>query len=336
MNRLFLVISIVLCFIFGMSGKATAQMVQNGKVVEGNSKGKPLSFVSIEVDSVHDCQPQMSDASGKFKLRFASHKNGDEIWLHATKKGYEVVNIHVTRGWTLSSKKTLLIIMAPRDSVNAARKRYYDVAEAACKARYDSTMNVLNEHYANHVISMPQYQFWKVAAENELQQAYQSLEVYADVFARLDEYDEDKNNAAILARLKANDILGAMALASDTPCEDVLQAYTEISLRFPLESFGEMELTADIDSMPVPDTLYEEEIMVLQTYVNLFEKELLDTGMKYAKSCAYLGVLYREKGWDEASRKYLQKSLKMFEMLNLIDGIEVEDKIDKIRGLLNN
>ena len=213
--------------------------------------------------------------------------------------------------------------------------RYYDLIETACVAQYDATMDLLNEHYANHVISLPEYQYWKLETENELQRAYQNIDAMAYAFARIDEDDMDKNTQAIAAKLKSNDMLGAMALASNEPYETVLQAYSDFSTTFPMARLEDVELKAGLDSLPVGDSLYNE-IVVLQTYANLFESDFVTSGEKYGKSCVYLGVIYKERGWEEASRKYFQKALRMYEMLSLIEGVEMDDRIDRIKELLEN
>ncbi len=327
----------LLLLAFLVNGKASAQMVQYGKVLEMNSKGKTLSGVSVTVPSAHDCHPTSSDAFGVFRMSFGEHQTGDVIHgLKARKYGYEVVNIHVTRdGWTLTDRDTLRIVMAPTAKINEARMRYYDLLETACISRHDATMRILDEHYANHSISLPEYQYWKLEAENELQRAYQSMVDYAYAFARVNEDDRDDATVELVSKLKANDMEGAMALVDGKPYETVLQAYTDFTSAYPLEEHEEMLPKAGLDSIPTSDSLYSD-IMVLQTYANLFEGDFAVSGAKYAKSCAYLGVLYKEKGWDEASKKYLTKALRMYEMLNVMEGVEVQDKIDKIRQLLEN
>ncbi len=317
--------------------KASAQMVQYGKVVEMNSKGKTLSGVSVTVPSAHDCHPTSSDAFGVFRLSFGEHQTGDVIHgLRAKKYGYEVVNIHVTRdGWTLTNRDTLRIVMAPTAKISEARMLYYDLLETACISRYDATMKILDEHYANYSISLPEYQYWKLEAENELQRAYQTMDDYAYAFARVNEDDTDAATKELVSKLKANDMEGAMAMVSGQPTETVLQAYTDFSSIYPLQDPEELLPKAGTDSIPTADSLYND-IMVLQTYTNLFESDFATSGAKYAKSCAYLGVLYKDKGWEEASKKYFTKALRMYEMLNVIEGIEVQDKIDKIKQQLDN
>lgn len=317
--------------------KASAQMVQYGKVVEMNSNGKTLSGVSITVLSASDCHPTASDAFGIFRLSFGEHQNGDVIHgLRAKKYGYEVVNHHVIRdGWTLTDRDTLRIVMAPAAKIHEARMRYYDLLETACISRYETTLQLLDEHYAHHRISKPEYQYWKQEAENELRQAYQSMDDYAYAFACVNEDDTDDETRKLLSKLKANDMEGAMALVSGQPFETVLQAYSGFSGAFPLHDPEEMSNKAGMDSLPVNDSLYAH-IMVLQTYANLFEGDFATTGSKYAKSCTYLGLLYKEKGWEKASKLYLTKALRMYEILNLIEGVDVQDKIDKVKQLLDN
>lgn len=332
MKKVYLIASLVVLLLLGHSNKAEGQMTQYGKVVEMKTNGKALAKVHVAVQS--DAPPTSSDNHGVFRLCFQHHQTGDTVHVQASKDGYELVNIHIAR-WTLTDRDTLRIVMAPKGAVREARMRYYGLVEAACIGRYESTMELLNEHYAQHRISMSEFQYWKLMAENELNDTYRNMDYYADVFARIDEYDMDETQAAINNRLEADDILGAMALASEEPTKPVMQAYLDFSHTFPLESLGEMELMAEMDSLPASDTLGEY-IMVLQTYVNLFERDSIASCAKYAKSCAYLGVLYRQKGWDEASRKYFMKALRMYEMLNTMEGVEVTDKIDRIKELLES
>lgn len=108
------------------------QVVQYGKIVNFNKQtreGEPLPGVFLTIPSEHDFQPTQSDALGWFRLRFAEHKVGDVVsGIEAKKHGYEVVNLHVTRSWTLTTADTLCIIMAPKGKVKEARKFYYETS----------------------------------------------------------------------------------------------------------------------------------------------------------------------------------------------------------------
>lgn len=110
-------------------GPLFGQVVQYGKVMEWGEQGNPLAGVTLKVSSEHDCQPTISDAKGQFRLCFKEHRVGDVVRdISARKTGYEVVNVHVTRSWTLTMEDTLAIIMAPKDKVKEAKSRYYGLS----------------------------------------------------------------------------------------------------------------------------------------------------------------------------------------------------------------
>ncbi len=108
-------------------GPLFGQTVQYGKIV--GEDDHPLVGVTLAIPSEHDCQPTMSDAKGCFRLRFAKHRVGDVVHgLEVKKQGYEVVNLHVTRQWTLTTADTLSVIMVPKNKVKEARTRYYELS----------------------------------------------------------------------------------------------------------------------------------------------------------------------------------------------------------------
>lgn len=337
MNRMLLLASLMVLLLFCLGGNARGQMVQSGKVVEANSKGKALSGVYIRLTAdVQDYQPTSSDAHGLFRLSFSEHQVGEKVYVIAEKSGYEVVNIHILKdGWILTDREKLIVEMAPKAKVDKERKRYYGLAEAACVERYGATMSLLDAELAQQKISMKEYQYWKLKAEDELHQSYKNLSDYADAFARVNADNTDPATVTLVEKLKANDIEGAMALVDANPGPTVMQAYSGFTVAFPMQVPEVPVASMATDTLPESDSLYND-IMVLQTYAKMFERDFATSGMKYAKSCTYLGVLYKQRGWDEASRKYFTKALKMYEMLNLFEGVEVQDKIDKIRQLLEN
>lgn len=116
-------------------GPAFSQVVQYGKVVEMDDQEKPLSGVTLAIPSEHDCQPTMSDTHGQFRFAFCQHKTGDVVrGIEVKKHGYDVVNIHVTRSWTLTTADTLGIVMAPKKKIKEARSRYYGLSLASPEA----------------------------------------------------------------------------------------------------------------------------------------------------------------------------------------------------------
>ena len=112
-----------------LAGSLFGQVVQYGRVVEADDPAHRIAGVCITIPSEHDCQPTMSDSEGLFRLCFRKHHVGDVIQgLEVRKKGYEVVNVHVTRRWTLTENDTLSILMAPKGKVKQARSRYYELS----------------------------------------------------------------------------------------------------------------------------------------------------------------------------------------------------------------
>lgn len=121
--RKLLVILLLFC------GPLFGQVVQYGKVIEWGEQENPLDGVTLTVPSEHDCQPTISDAKGQFRMCFKEHRVGDVVRdISVRKPGYEVVNVHVTRSWTLTTEETLAIIMAPKDKAKEAKSRYYGLS----------------------------------------------------------------------------------------------------------------------------------------------------------------------------------------------------------------
>lgn len=331
-----LLLAAILC-----AGRSSAQMVQYGKVVEMNSHGKPLAGASILVSSIRDCQPTSSGEHGEFLLNFDEHQVGDVVvGIRAQRYGYEVVNVHVTRdGWTLTTKDTLKIVMATSEKLMEARMKYYDMLEMACVDRYEATMSFLDGQYAWQKISSAEYQYWKGQADEELKQAYASMDANADRLARINEDDMSTDEMMLMQKVMANDMTGVVAMLAGGGSESVLQAYNDYSVASPMvenevsvsgidvfdgQDAPESDLTGQVS-----DSL-QNNIRILQAYIDLFESEFADSSVKYARSCFYLGMLYKEIGSNEASEKYLAKALKMFDMLKEL-GSDCDSELEIIR-----
>lgn len=121
--RKLIVILLFLC------GPLSGQVVQYGKVMDWDRQENPLAGVTLTVPSEHDCQPTISDSKGGFRLCFKEHNVGGVVHeITARKPGYEVVNVHVTRSWTLTTEDTLTIIMASKGKLKEARTQYYGLS----------------------------------------------------------------------------------------------------------------------------------------------------------------------------------------------------------------
>lgn len=144
----------LLLFFLLFSMPIFGQVVQYGRVVVSDDRGTPLSGVSLAVPSEHDCQPTMSDGNGRFRLCFAKHHVGDVVeGIEVKKPGYEVVNVHVVRNWTLTNADTLDIFMVDISMVRTARMRYYGLSGLYSNSGYEGIDGQLFE------VESPVYSF---------------------------------------------------------------------------------------------------------------------------------------------------------------------------------
>lgn len=316
-------------------GGLSAQMVQYGHVVEMNSGGKALPGVSVSLNSAHDCQPTSSDANGVFRLSFGEHQVGDVVrGLRFRKYGYELVNHHITRdGWTLTDRDTLRVVMAPVGKISEARSRYYELLEEACVRRYDSTLSFLNEQYAHQALSPMEYEYWKNQAKTEFDDTYMSLSEYADRLARIDDDDRDETARQILAQIVNHDMVNVLALVAAD--HSVLDTYLAFSNNYPMEEPDEYVANVVYDTLNIPDSLYSD-MNVLKTYTQGFENTFLTEGLRYSKSCLYLGMLFEEIGYRSIAEMYYRKALQSYEMLNEMEGCDYQEQIGKLKSILES
>ena len=315
----------------------SAQMVQYGCVVEMNSGGKALSSVAITIPSAHDCQPTSSDAFGLFRLSFGEHKVGDVVLgLNAKKYGYEMVNHHVSReGYTLTDKDSLRIVMAPVGKVAEARTRYYALLEAASIRRYDSTMSFFNRQYAQQLITEPELKYWESQAEAELKTAYLRMDEYADMMARINQDDLKGTELPLYEKLLSGEVFDALALVCDEPETDVLEDYLVFSGSYPMSNPEIHVAQGKYDLVNIPDSLYSD-VMVLDSYTQQYESGFAADGPRYAKSCYYLGIIFRDVQDRVMAENCFRKALRMYEMLNEMEVGNFRTQIDEIKEMLKS
>ncbi len=324
----------ILLILLLLCGTLYGQVVQYGNVTEMSSGRKPLGSVAVTIPSVHDCQPTMSDSRGQFRLKFAEHTPGDVVHgIRAQKKGYEVVNIHVLRDWTLTTKDTLRIVMAPEGKVKEAKMHYYDLVENQVIRRYDSTMRFLNGQMAEQGISPTEFDFWKAEAEQELSDAYAEMDVIADRFARLNEDDTDQATTALLGCLKADKMDEAIGLASNNMNGTVLETFHSFKVAFPATNLE--EAVAEIDWMePLVDSL-SDNLKAMSVYARLLEDDFAVAGLKYAKACTYVAILYKDMALRQRAEAYFKKARAMFGALHEMDGNDYTKQIGRINAWMN-
>lgn len=205
--------SICFCLLVASNG----QITQKGIVKEYNSHGKTLSGVGISIPSANDFQPAISNSDGTFQLHFSHHRAGDVIYnVKITKDDYEIVNIYDFKdGWTLSTQDTMTIIVARRGVIAEKRSRYYNIMDKYTEESYKKKIRKLKEELANQTINAEEYRQRTLAAEEELRRAYEKIDAYADLFARVDVDAMDSTSSLAIHYLQEGNIDQAIRLFED-------------------------------------------------------------------------------------------------------------------------
>lgn len=192
-------------------------MTQRGIIKEYLTHGKPIAGVGISIPSASDFQPVVSNADGTFQLHFSRHLPGDVIYnVKITKDDYEIVNIYDFKdGWTLSTQDTMTIIVAHRGVISERRSRYYNIMDKYTEEAYQRKIQKLEGDLANQTINAEDYRQKMLAAENELKQAYEKIDAYADLFARTSDEVLDSTSRMAICYLEEGHIDQAIRLFED-------------------------------------------------------------------------------------------------------------------------
>lgn len=337
MNVILNCIKGLVLFILLQGGMLTAQMVQYGRVVEMNSGKKGLSGVSVKIPTAHDCQPTVSDANGTFRLVFGEHKVGDLVLgLSALKKGYEIVNTHIVReGCILTEKDSLRIVMAPEGAIKEAKMRYYYLLEEAYVRRYDTTMSYFKQCYAQNELSGQQLSYWESLVNEELKEAYHNLESDVDKLARINGDDLTVGDYQLYAGLLSGDVMPAMALIKADPKTNVLDAYIAFSGNYPMEDQAEYVAAGNFDLVDIPDSMVWD-VMTLDNYSQQYESGVIANGLNYSKCCRYLAQLFLNAGDKVTAVSYLEKAMKVYELLNDMGNGDYNAPIQEIQNQLKD
>lgn len=322
---------VVMACLVVYGGMLSAQMVQYGRVVEMNSGGKSLPNVAVSIPMAHDCQPTASDAHGLFRLSFGEHKVGDVVMgLNARKYGYELVNKHIVEGYTLTDRDSLRIVMAPAEKLKEARERYYALLETASIQRYDSTMALLTDQYAQQVITKSELDYWQSLVEAELKVAYQNLDDYADRMARINADDLDTTAQPFYDRLMMGDAEAGLALIGDMPESSVMDDYFVFSGTYPMTNPEVHVASGDYDLLNIPDSLYFD-VAAFSGYNDRYESDFMTNGLHYAQSCHHLGTIFLGLSDHVLAADCFRKALKMYELLNEMDAGSYHEQIEELQ-----
>lgn len=196
---------------------ASGQMTQKGVIKEYLTRGKPIAGVGISIPSASDYQPVVSNADGTFQLHFSRHLPGDIIYnVRITKDDYEIVNIYDFKdGWTLSSQDTMTIIVARRGVITERRSRYYNIMDKYTEEAYKRKIQKLEGDLANQTINAEEYRQKMLTAEEELKRAYEKIDAYADLFARISDEVLDSTSSLAFRCLEEGRIDQAIQLFED-------------------------------------------------------------------------------------------------------------------------
>ena len=224
-----------------------AQVRQAGKVTLQNSGRKPLSGVQVKAMGA---VPASSDVQGNFSLHFNKARPGQMLLLDEVyKEGYELVNEQALKRWTVSSSRTLPIVMCPKGTLASAQEKYYEIGKSHNMARYAEACHKLEEQLKQNRLSVEQYN----ARLNEISEAYQKtmaqLEDYAYAMACYNRDDLDRMSVRALALVEQGKVDEALSLYEKAQLVRMYQGLEvkEIQAEQELESMlPSLRLNADI------------------------------------------------------------------------------------------
>ena len=76
--------------------------------------------------------------------------------------------------------------------------------------------------------------------------------------------------------------------------------------------------------------------MVLDSYTQQYESGFAADGPRYAKSCYYLGIIFRDAQDRVMAENCFRKALRMYEMLNEMEVGNFRAQIDEIKEMLKS
>lgn len=190
-----LLFQLIVCtlFLLGLTCRLGAQntIVQRGMVREINSGNKPIPGVTILFE---DAKSQVSDQAGRFRLVFQDKQPGDLIFLEEIRKrGYELVNekdfdvLMISR----SDKLEVDVILAVEGTVDAEKKKYYNVSDEALLASFNREEKALRTELQQAKITQQDYLNKLNALKRAFERQKSSLDALAENFARVNFDDVD-------------------------------------------------------------------------------------------------------------------------------------------------
>ncbi len=73
----------------------------------------------------------------------------------------------------------------------------------------------------------------------------------------------------------------------------------------------------------------------MSVYTDMLESDFAVSGLKYAKVCAYVGVLYKDMAMPQRAQAYFRKAKAMFGALQEMGGKDYTKQIDRLDAWMN-
>ena len=182
---------------------ALGQSIEIGYVKEYNGEQSKTPLAGVEL-SVVGAPSTVSDSTGKYELRFAVLKPGEPVKCNEIYKlGYVIFNQDALDYWRISrSRKPFIIVMCREDEFRQLKKRFYGIIEKSYKDEY-LRQKALTEQTISD----------KIALEGKLKQLQKEYEeklsninIYVELFARIDRSEMDSIEAKTLKLVEAGKI----------------------------------------------------------------------------------------------------------------------------------
>jgi tetratricopeptide (TPR) repeat protein len=186
--------------------------IQVGLVREQNSGNRPIGGVQINFE--HAVPTTSADEDGTFRLAFKGLKPGYPIFKQDIfKHGFELVNEREIESLKISNDNKLGvdIIMAPKDSISAAKARYHNIAVRELTAGLERERKALKVKLEREEMKSEAYFAQLEKLQKDFDRQQKELDPLANQFARVNFDDVDSVYQQALQLFKSGKVDEAIA-----------------------------------------------------------------------------------------------------------------------------
>lgn len=173
-----------------------AQSVEVGYVKEyqGEEQKTPLSGVELRVAGAPST---ISDAKGRYELRFSVLKPGEQVkYDDIYKSGYVVFNTDALDYWRISKDQSPFVIVMCKESVFRQLKlKYYNIIGKSYEEDYNRRLENAKLKYAIDTLRLSEE---IKTIKNDYNEKLRNIDNYAELFARIDHSEMDSIEAKAL------------------------------------------------------------------------------------------------------------------------------------------